>query len=221
MKRENLRLLGLAITLALVVSIGLISYSDSRASSSTVNRPGNPSPLGIAPIQVGGLGKSSTLDQVKAQLGLSFNAPENLPVGARLSQVRISADTAYLIYDDPALPKLQDYDTGQLIISIVRDDTSYARALVDIQQAGVYVMEMTNSLDGTVTTITRTATGAGLDHLRQVTVSGHPALGIDPFEYAAGHADGLLQWWSGGVHYTIIADLPVTNLVQAAESMGT
>jgi hypothetical protein len=126
-----------------------------------------------------------------------------------------------LIYSDQNLSNLARFDTGAIIILITRDNTSYASALSDIQHAA-YNTVVVNQGGRNTTLINNTASANGANEVRAVDVSGHSALGNDPFDYSpAHHIDGSLQWWSNGIHFTVIANLPLSTLVQIAQSMQT
>jgi len=135
-----------------------------------------------------------TSDQARQLIGSSFALPAFLPDNLALQEIRGQATSST---SEVALiyssPNLSQlyYDRGSMIVLILRDGSSY------------YPQP---SVGGPVV-------------FKNATVSGHPAWGYDPQSYAPGI--GAITWWSNGVHYLVMADLPFSSLVQIARSMNT
>src|SRR5438309_7040629 len=111
MERKSVRLVGVAVALIAAIAVGVLTLPQARTQSSSLGSPFTPPPIPIS-----ALGDPSTVDQVVTRFGSSFHAPTYVPAGASLSQVRIWANTAYLIYNDRNLSSLSRFDTDEIII---------------------------------------------------------------------------------------------------------
>jgi hypothetical protein len=132
--------------------------------------------------------------------------------------MRGTANYVGIIYSSSQIPRLGDWNRGNLIIFIARDNTSYSPARTTQVAAGGLGSCDTTTQPPKCTTVTTEIATAAQTVMKNISVSGHPGVGYDPQgEYGI----GVASWWSAGVHYTIIADIPLSSLILIAESMKT
>jgi hypothetical protein len=158
------------------------------------------------------------LDQAEQLVG-KLTPPTLLPESLILQEIRGSQALVSLIYTSSNFPVLANWNRGNMIIWIVRDNTAYVPA-PPYQVAGHAVM----SCDANIlplqncTTIERTVGTASQTIIKNIMVSGHPGHGWDP---QGAYGIGTVTWWANGLHYTIDADLPLSTLLEIAQSMNT
>jgi hypothetical protein len=173
MSSGSMRIMGLAVVLALVASaLALEFYSEDGGSvqSSTLDGANN------APLPVTSLGNVTTIDQATQMIGVSFSSPTFTPATTTLSQVREREGMAALIYDNPSLPNLSTYSSGKIIVLVMKDNTSYV-------DPSIYASVQTHTTvivqNGSTRTVTATDTPLSPSY-QLVTVSGHSGWAFSP-----------------------------------------
>jgi hypothetical protein len=193
-------LIALGIIITLFVFLGG-PYSSSGGSSIVSSQSAVTSAVTVtssettAVMSVEQFGPVVSVDQAIQQVGTNFTLPTYLPNNLALQEIRgeTSNSTSKIaaIYSSPSLSTLSNYNQGSMIIFVLKDGTTYYPQ----------------------------PPGGGPVIYQNATVSGQPAWGYDPQTYSPGL--GSITWWSKGVHYLILADLPFSVLVQIAQSMKT
>jgi hypothetical protein len=167
-----------------------ISYSSNLSTTTTIFTTYQTT----SAMPVEQFGPTISLSQARTLLSTNFSLPTSLPNNLVLQSIRgeksSTTTQVALIYTSATLPALPNYEGASMIILALKDGTSYYPQ----------------------------PSGGGPVIYRNATVSGHPAWGYDPQTYAPDM--GTVTWWSCGIHYTVMADLPFSVMVQIAQSMG-
>lgn len=208
----------IAFIIVVMVSIGAgftylatarseLTYSTSTISGSVTMR------------SVESYGPTITLAQAQQFVNANFSIPTDLPNGLQLQSIRGSPNLVALIFSSPTLGTLQSWDAGSAIMVIARDNTSYVSPDTQVSTVEQYCTTATEPPITTSCTIStlNAPTSKANSTIANVTVSGNPGWGYD----SQGTSPGFLNWWGSGVHYGIIADLPLATLVGIGQSMGT
>lgn len=165
-------------------------------------------------VSVEEFGPITTIENARNLVGANFGLPTKLPSNLTLGEIRASPKLVALVFLSSSLPSLSPYNRGNLIIIIANDSTSYTYT----PSSGPGIVR--TIIGGNVTsTIVSSFTLSGIGPTAtEVLVSGHPGWGFDP---AGQDGFGEVNWWSNGIHYIMIANLPLATLVDIAGSMNT
>jgi hypothetical protein len=227
MMKSNLKILGTAITIWTIISVAAIALSTTSSTASqsgkdhlaTDIQTGHPETLLRPVYDLNDIGRDATLSEVTDSLRLG--RPTYLPSGTSLPQARLRDDNsiAAIIYTNPDLQRLSGYKQSvQIVILAQRDGTSFEsfeRFLSARSQPTITVIDK----DGNTYTTNATEHVIGMNRSRLVSVAGNPGYGYDPMHTPV-QDNGQVQWWSKeGIHYYVIANLPLQELVKIAESM--
>lgn len=215
-----------AVALALSTTSSAVSQSAMDANVQPVvkdveTRYGG---RGLSPIfDLNYAGRDATLSEVMGSFKLG--QPTYLPSGTSLPQVKMSNDGSYsaLIYTNPSLPRIDLYKQDvHLVILAEKDGTTfeeYKKLLEKYSKTGFYNTTVT-LIDKDGNQYIRNATEYVVVQDRTIiSVAGNPGIGAEPM-YTPVQEDGRVQWWTtDGVHYEVIANLPVQELLRIAESI--
>ncbi len=178
---------------------------------------GSASSFHPAPLSTAALGVTLELDDARTSIKLDFSLPTYLPEGSVLSEIRVrDGKSVALIYDNKDLPPIPQYvDEIEILILILRDETTFEGSAVEPTiQVTVAVTDETGT-----TTMVENVTGVGADRQVTVSVNGAHGRGYGPADLAGFHDSGRVEWWDNGIHYEVLADIPLEQLLEIAESM--
>lgn len=200
-------------SILLIATVGLFIFGISSNRQSVITTG-----AGATVRSINDFGSQISLQQARDYIRVStLGLPSFLPNNLSLYQIRGQPELVALVYQSPSLLAVAGYNTGSLIILILNDSTSYyfPSGPVVVKSA---IPSCSSNANGSVTcnTITYEET-ISEQALTQLSVSGHAGWGIT-YE---GTTLSFLTWWSGGIHYSATANLPLTVLVNIAESMNT
>jgi len=168
---------------------GSISSVVTKAAVQSVNKTSNED---MVPIST--LGESMSINDTSSAAKFQVEKPARMPIGSRLDDVRVGnqGELVTLLYVNPNLPTISMYtiDVGVAILEMADPRLTTSPIYVPDGFQRVQV----NLING----IVREASAAGFDNREE---------------------PGQLQWWHGGVHFVILANLSVEQLRQIAESM--
>ncbi|MBI2938405.1 MAG: DUF4367 domain-containing protein [Thaumarchaeota archaeon] len=210
MMKPNTMAIGALITVVLAMSIGFLSQPTHEIETKDGMMPLMPT------YDLNGVGSDATLSNVQAAIGLNY--PAYLPSGTSSPQVKLREDNslAALIYTNPNLKRIIGYQQDvQIVILAERDGTSFETFRTTESKPTVTITE-----DGKERTVGVPVKTVGLNRSRVVSVAGNPGYGYDPLDVPEWHDSGRVQWWTKeGIHYEILADIPLQELLKIAESM--
>jgi hypothetical protein len=220
MEPSSLKTIGAIVTIAIALSLGFVSYQingNAKPSDDTASHGiGALSPT----YDLDRLGRDATLSEVKTSAGLS--QPTYLPSGTSPPQIKLKENTslAVLIYTNPNLKRIIGYEQDVQIVILAEKDGSSFEDFLKVNEPTVTVT-MTKDGREEVRTVDVPATRQTLSRASEVSISGNPGYGYDPSATAERQGgSGRVQWWSeDGIHYQILANLPLQELVRIAESM--
>lgn len=214
--------LGFGIVMILVaLTAGFTYMANGHQNPSTATSGG--ASLGISPLLLSQLGAAVSPSTAEQTIGVNFTYPTYLPAGSTLNSTRARPDAVAIVYDNPSLASIPGFGSGQIIIQILRDNTTYQAPLTlsGSSQVTTSTVGMRIVQNGTTTTRSVPETVFSPDY-QTVTIAGNPGWGYNPVTFSNGDQDsGNLEWWFDGVHYTINAELPLSTLVSIANSMAS
>ncbi len=230
--RPTLNIVGAAVAIGAVIVIALtLSMTSSAVSQSPTEDlrlakvvEAKFSGRGLSPVfDLNDAGSDAALSEVMNSFRLS--QPTYLPSGTSQPQVKISNDGSYsaLIYTNPRLPRIGSYKQDvQLVILAEKDGTSFEEYKIYLEKyskTGFYNTTVT-LIDKDGNQYTKNVTEYVVVQNRSlISVAGNLGIGAEPM-YAPVQEDGRVQWWSKeGIHYEVIANLPVQELLRIAESI--
>lgn len=168
-------------------------------------------------------GKSATLSEVMASAKLAQLT--YLPLGSSQPQIKMSDDgnLAVLIYTNPKLARIDFYKQDvQIVIISEKDGTSfedYKRDYDKYTKTGYYPVTITVTEKNGTQQIVNTTKYVVVPNRAIVSVAGNPGFATEQMHTTV-HENGRVQWWtSDGIHYQVIANLPVQELLKIAELM--
>ena len=145
-------------------------------------------------VPISNLGETVSINEVMSMAQFQVEQPTRMPGGSRLDDVRVgnNGELVTLLYVNPNVPSI----------------SMYAPAV------GFAILEMADpNLETSPTYLPIGFT--------RVKVNLNTGLAREPsgVEFDNRSEPGQLQWWQGGVHFVILANLPIEQIRQIAESM--
>ncbi|MCL4435606.1 MAG: DUF4367 domain-containing protein [Thaumarchaeota archaeon] len=212
MIKSNLKIIGAIITITLAISIGFVASHQSYGFTR-----GNGELTLQAIYDLNRIGKNVTTSELQVSTGL--RQPTYLPLGTSSPQIKLRDDNsiAVIIYTNPRINRIVGYQQEvQILILAMKDGTSF-----ETFQTTVPKPTMTVIKDGKETIVEPKVYVLGANRTRLVSIAGTPGYGYDPVHTAEFNDFGRVQWWSktSGIHYEILADLPLQELVRIAASI--
>lgn len=209
MMKSTLKIIGALVTIALALSFSFANYPVSEVKQEEHET------LLMPVFDLNNVGRNVMLSEVQSTLKLS--QPTFLPSGTSLPQVKLRDNNALaaLIFTNSHLDKIIGYEQDvQIVILAERDGTSFETVKLTSAQPTVTVIK-----DGKETIVDVPVHRIGVNRSTLVSINGHPGYGYEPM-YTPIQDCGKVQWWSkDGIHYQILANLPLQDLVKIAESM--
>jgi len=156
-----------------------------------------------APMPIGG--EKVTLEEFKSALSLDdFRIPEYLPSKVGLVEIRLKPkiSIADLIF---SMSKVKDEATIDDVVS-----TGGMILIVHISPMNNDEAAINNIIEHNI---------KDTKYVQRITVNGAIGAGVGEGVHNGVHTHGQIQWWRDGVHYDLIADLPLEELTKIAESM--
>ncbi|MGA3108799.1 MAG: NrfD/PsrC family molybdoenzyme membrane anchor subunit [Candidatus Bathyarchaeia archaeon] len=175
----------------MVAGFALGSISPSIATAAVRGMKESPSELTVP---ISNLGESVSLDDVRSMATFQVEKPGTMPRGSRLDDVRVGndGDLVTLLYVNPTVPAISMYAPAVGFAILEMADPKIDSPPTHLPNEFKPVKVNLNS------GFARESSGAEFDNRDE------PA---------------QLQWWQGGVHFVMLANLPVEQLRQIAESM--
>jgi molybdopterin-containing oxidoreductase family membrane subunit len=145
-------------------------------------------------VPISNLGESISINDLSSMAKFQVENPARMPMGSRLVDIRVGnqGKLVTLLYANPIFPSLSMFATD----------------------VGVAILEMA---DPRLTT-SPTYLPNGFERV-QVKLSNGIAREASPAGFDNRDEPSQLQWWQGGVHFVIFANLPTEQLRKIAESM--
>ncbi len=145
-------------------------------------------------VPISNLGESVSLNDAKSMATFQVEKPGRMPRRSRLNEVRVgnAGELVTLLYDNPAVPTISMYTPA----------VSFA------------VLEMADpKMDSPPTHLP--------NEFKRVKINLNSGFAMESngAEFDNRDEPAQLQWWQGGVHFVMLANLPVEQLRQIAESM--
>jgi Ni/Fe-hydrogenase subunit HybB-like protein len=145
-------------------------------------------------VPISNFGKSVSVIDAGSVAKFQVEKPARIPRGSQLDEVRVGSngELVTLLYANPSLPKISMYtgDVGVAILEMIEPRPSASPAYLP-------------------------------EGFKRVTINRN-----DGFAKEASTSDfydrqepGQLQWWQGEVHFVVLANLPIEQLKEIAESM--
>ena len=175
----------------MVTGFALGSISPNIATAVVRGVKENPTDVTVP---ISNLGESVSLNDVRSMATFQVEKPAIMPRGSRLDDVRVGNDGGLvtLLYVNPAVPTISMYAST----------------------VGFAILEMADpKLDSPPSYLP--------NGFKQVNVNLNSGFARESSRAEFDNRDepAQLQWWQGGVHFVILANLPVEQLRQIAESM--
>jgi hypothetical protein len=182
------------------------------------------------------LGQVVTLQSAESRLPFAISLPSYLPPDTTLKEVRMHSDYNYptvaLIYSNPALPRIQEYQDGNfsILIIISRNPTSTPdtyKAHLNLESSQTVTTTVTTTYSNgtvvtrvvTITQIYTQSTGPKrVFNITSVNGIGWPRGDLD-IGGGSVHVSRQLWCWRNDVEYQIIGDVDLSILAQIANSM--
>ena len=145
-------------------------------------------------VPISNLGNSISVEDVNSTARFRVEKPTRMPVGSKLDDVRVGnkGELVTLLYVNPTLPNISMYTAP----------------------VSVAILQMADSKFNTPPTYLPN----GFQRVKVNSNSGF-AREAGSTEFDNRDEPGQLQWWRSGVHFVILANLPIEQLRQIAESM--
>jgi hypothetical protein len=229
--RQRLSITGAVVAFGVIIAAVALALWSTNSSAAIY-----PSAIDVQPASDGGtghrgsasmlmptydldnVGREATPSEVTASSNLG--QPRYLPSGTSLSKAKLidGGSLGVLIYTNPELDRIRFYRQDvQLVIIAQRDGTSlesFERVLATENHQTLTIIDK----DGNQHTENLPVEWVVTNRSRPVSVGGIPGYGYDPI-YTPVQDNGEVQWWTDGIHYEVIANLPVQELVKIAESI--
>ncbi|MCL4437383.1 MAG: DUF4367 domain-containing protein [Thaumarchaeota archaeon] len=233
MMKPSLKVIGSVITVgAIIIAVVALALSSTGFSATIHSSPvvARPVSNGEIEYQSGTLrptynldyaGRDATPSEVMASSRLG--QPTYLPEGTSLSKVKMVDDgsLAVLTYTNPKLERIGFYTQDvQIVIIAQRDGTSLEsfQKILAIENQQTQTITIIDK-DGNQHTENLPVTTVVPNRAQPIMVGSVPGYGYDPI-YTPIQDKGDIQWWSReGIHYEVIANLPLQELVKIAESI--
>lgn len=214
--KVGLTITGLVLT-AIVLSFGYLSIAPRVSSTSATTAFRVPA----APLRkVENFGPQISLDQARADLRLEFMLPNALPNGFSIEEIRGVPNSVSIVYSSPTIPIVPNWNRGSMIIIVARDNTTYYPASGPVQGGSEVISCNTTNKSAPCTTTSYTLWAGQQSFVENVLVSGHNGLALNP-NVSPKDATSFITWWVSGVHYSILANIPVSSLLSIAQSMNS
>jgi hypothetical protein len=145
-------------------------------------------------VPISNLGDSVSVNDAKSMAKFQVEIPARMPRGSRLDDVRVgnNGELVTLLYVNPTVPTISMYAPAVGFAILEMTDPKLETSPTYLPNGFMRVKVNLNS------GFAREASGAEFDN------RGEP---------------GQLQWWHGGVHFVVLANLPIEQIRQIAESM--
>ena len=145
-------------------------------------------------VPISTLGESVSINDVRSMVKFQVEKPVRIPMGSNLDDVRIgnNGKLVTLLYVNPTIPTISMYASGVGFAVLEMVDPKPEAPPIYLPNGFKRVKVNLNS------GFAREASGAEFDNRDE---------------------PGQLQWWQDGVHFVILANLPIEQLKQIAESM--
>jgi|ERR1700730_109402 hypothetical protein len=184
-------------------------------SGITVTRSVTPPPLSLedrfGPV-VGSLSVAQSYinsTSLNASVTAAIREPTSVPTGISLIEIRAETGSVALVYNGTGLTSLENYSTKvSMIIAMQQYDSSYYVPNSTYVEKGILTKNLTTTTEVSTLYVT-TVTNPAAANITLETINGHPGWG----------GYGFLEWWAYGIHYSMVADLPLSSLVKVADSM--
>jgi Domain of unknown function (DUF4367) len=221
--RPNGRRVGLWVCtmLGILLVLSLYATRSSGSNSSTVN--GNfsgsspPNFPEASSLYLWDLGTPTTLQQANQSLPFHVKTPSYLPASTTLSNVRIltGGNEVILGYSTEGVQPMLNNTLGWTLAIAVYQTSSNPIAPASAPLRSI--SEVTSYPNGTEITHTESATTTTSIQDRQTTtINGTAAVVID-----VSNQPTSISWWSNGLFYQVVGNMPVGQLVEVAQSMGS
>ncbi len=147
-----------------------------------------------ASVPISTLGESVSINDTRSMVKFQVEKPARIPIGSRLDDVRVgkNGELVTLLYVNPIVPTMSMYSSGVGFAILEMLDTKLNAPPIYLPNEFKRVTVNLNS------GFAREASGAEFDNRDE---------------------PSQLQWWRGGIHFVILANLPIEQLKQIAESM--
>ena len=147
-----------------------------------------------ASVPISTLGESVSINDTRSMVKFQVEKPARIPIGSSLDDVRVgkNGELVTLLYVNPIVPTMSMYASGVGFAILEMLDTKLNAPPTYLPNEFKRVTVNLNS------GFAREASGAEFDNRDE---------------------PSQLQWWQGGVHFVILANLPIEQLKQIAESM--
>jgi uncharacterized membrane protein len=144
-------------------------------------------------VPISNLGDSASVNDAKSMAKFQVEIPARMPRGSKLDDVRVgnNGELVTLLYVNPTIPTISMYApaVGFAILEMVDPKLDTPSYLPN-----GFTRVKVNMNSG----FARESSGAEFDNRNE---------------------PGQLQWWQGGVHFVMLANLPIEQIRQIAESM--
>jgi len=145
-------------------------------------------------VPISNFGDSTSLEDVNSTARFRVERPTRMPEGSKLDDVRVgnNGELVTLLYVNPTIPSISMY-TSPVSVAILQMADSKVNAPPTYLPNG----------------------------FQRIIVNSNSGFAREPGNTAFDNRDepGQLQWWQNGVHFVILANLPIEQLRQIAESM--
>ncbi|MGO9646219.1 MAG: NrfD/PsrC family molybdoenzyme membrane anchor subunit [Candidatus Bathyarchaeia archaeon] len=147
-----------------------------------------------ARVPISTLGESVSINDARLIAKFQVEKPARIPIGSSLDDVRVgnNGQLVTLLYVNPTIPTISMYASDVSFAILEMRDPKPDAPPIYLPNGFKRVKVNLNS------GFAREASGAEFDNRDE---------------------PGQLQWWQGGVHFVILANLPIEQLKQIAESM--
>lgn len=145
-------------------------------------------------VPISNLGESVSVNDARSMAKFQVEKPARMPRGSRLDDIRVgnNGELVTLLYVNPTVPTI----------------SMYAPAV------GFAILEMADpKLETSPTYLPN-----GFKRVKVNLNSGF-ARESNGVEFDNRSEPGQLQWWHGGIHFVMLANLPIEQIRQIAESM--
>ncbi|HKM75136.1 MAG TPA: NrfD/PsrC family molybdoenzyme membrane anchor subunit [Candidatus Bathyarchaeia archaeon] len=145
-------------------------------------------------VPISTLGESVSINDVGSAVKFQVEKPLRIPMGSSLDNVRVgnNGELVALLYVNPTVPTISMYASG----------------------VGFAILEMVDPKPDAPPSYLPNG-------FKRVKVNLNSGFGREASgeEFDNRDEPGQLQWWQGGVHFVILANLPIEQLKEIAESM--
>ena len=229
-------LLTVAVAIAIAVAVAMSAHT-AGASYERVAAVQTPPPVTLSVV---GLGPVMSLSSAQKDVSANFNLPTYLPPGVQLSEIRGAYKEVSIIFVSQNGTRLPGWNKGVMIISIERDNTTYVQPEpmsggwvfpncsyptgptppVSTYTQGTRVYVSQPIVQSTCTDVSAGQWSSNVTYWEAVNISGHMGLAYNPNATGASKVQEI-DWWSNGVHFSIMGVATEQSLVKIAQSMNT